>query len=228
MQAAWPAPLTVRATTLLLERGRLVRYQRGEAIARQGEVAGSMYILLEGQADVVVVRPSGREFVLYILGPGEGYSFLHIYHQIPRTSSLVARTRCQLLVLPRQMWLQTADECPELKDAVISVLCHRMRSVTDVLEFSNMAPAIARLAHRLVLHVRRVAPMDAPDPIAQPHFEVAVTQATLASMLSLSRQRTHALLHQLEATGAIQLSYGRILVCDLAILRRIMAESEPD
>jgi len=187
-----------------------------------------MYILLEGQADVVVVRTSGREFVLYILGPGEGYSFLHIYHPIPRTSSLVARSRCRLLVLSKQAWLQTADERPELKDAVISVLCHRMHSVTDVLEFSNMAPAIARLAHRLVLHVRRIAPMDAPDPAIHPHFEVAITQATLASMLSLSRQRTNALLHQLQTAGAIELTYGHILVRDLAILRRIMVESEPD
>lgn len=228
MQPAWPVALPESTASLLLQRGRVACFKTGDVISRQGNAAKSLHVLLSGQAHVVMLRPSGKEFVITILGPGDGYSFLHIYHPIPHISSLVARENCEVLILSKHSWLQTADECPELKDAVISILSHRLRSALDMLEFSNMTTGLACVAHRLLAYVRHAAPIESPDPIAAPHFEVPLTQATLASMLSLSRQRTNALLHQLEDEGAITLQYGKILVLDLAILRKIIVQNEPE
>jgi hypothetical protein len=57
---------------------------------------------------------------------------------------------------------------------------------------------------------------------------VAHTQAHLATLLGLSRQRTHALLHQLEQRKALKLKYGRIEVIDLDALRQVIADSEAE
>jgi len=228
MKPMWPAPLSENAARLMLERGRVARFNSGDVIARQGSTSRGMYLVLAGQAEIVSLRSTGRELMRYILGPGEAYSFLHIYHSDPHTSSLVARGACEVLVLTRQNWLNTTDECPELKDAVIAIVTHRLRGALEVLESNNFASGIARLAHRLLWHIRKTPTFDSPDPTGQPHFDVQLTQVDLAKMLSLSRQRTNALLHQLENKGVIALKYGHILVHDLESLRRVAASNDID
>lgn len=222
MQPAWPAKLSVHAATLLLQRGRITKFKSGAVIVRQGSPSRAMYILLTGQAQVVSLRSTGREFMRGVLGPGEGYSFLHVYHADPHSSSLVSRGACEVLIVPRQAWLETTDECSELKDAVISIVTHRLRLALDTIELNNFSSGIARLAHRLLWYIRKTPTFDSPDPTGQPHFEVRLTQTDLAKMLSLSRQRTSALLHQLERAGVVTLKYGCLLVKDLESLRKII------
>ena len=226
MQPVWPVKLSVQAATLLLQRGRITKFKSGAVIVRQGSSSGAMHILLVGQAQVVSLRSSGRELMRVVLGPGEAYSFLHVYHRDPHSSSLVSRGTCEVLIVSRQAWLETADECSELKDAAISIVTHRLRLALDVIEFNNFSTGIARLAHRLLWHIRKTPTFDSPDPTGQPHFDVRLTQADLAKMLSLSRQRTSALLHQLEQKGVITLKYGHLLVKDLESLRKIIASND--
>lgn len=225
MRLAWPGPLSERAAQLLLARGRVAKYKARTVIARQGSAPKGLHIILDGQAEVTALRPSGKEMLINILGPGQGYSFLHIYHPDPHSSGLVARTGCQVLTVARHEWLVTTEECPELKDAVIAILSSRLRATLEELTFSSLNSGLGRLAHRLLTHVQQNLK---PDGAARPKqgYEVALTQAHLAAMISFSRQRTHALLHELEVRQAVRLHYGRITVVDLDALRRVIAQSE--
>jgi len=225
MRLAWPGPLSERAAQLLLARGRVAKYKARTVIARQGSAPKGLHIILDGQAEVTALRPSGKEMLINILGPGQGYSFLHIYHPDPHSSGLVARTGCQVLTVARHEWLVTTEECPELKDAVIAILSSRLRATLEELTFSSLNSGLGRLAHRLLTHVQQNLK---PDGAARPKqgYQVALTQAHLAAMISFSRQRTHALLHELEVRQAVRLHYGRITVVDLDALRRVIAQSE--
>lgn len=225
MQPVWSVELTYRAMALLLERGRKIRYKLGDVIVRQGDRSKGLHIILKGQADVIVLRPSGKELVINILGPGQGYSFLHLYHSEPHSSSLIARNHCEILTIDKQRWLQTTQECPELKDAVIATLTHRLRGVIEELTFSNLSTGLARLAHRLLTYMLQNRMNEIKSDIAT-NYQIPLTQMHLATMLSLSRQRTHALLHQLVSHGAIELRYGSIVILSVAALRDIIAKSE--
>jgi CRP-like cAMP-binding protein len=225
MRLAWPGPLSERTAQLLLARGRVVKYKAGTVIARQGSAPKGLHIILDGQAEVTALRPSGKEMLINILGPGQGYSFLHVYHPDPHSSGLVARTGCQVLTVARQEWLLTTEECPELKDAVIAILSSRLRATLEELAFSSLNSGLGRLAHRLLTHVQQNLKSDGAARPKQ-GYEVALTQAHLAAMISFSRQRTHSLLHELEVRQAVRLHYGRITVVDLDALRRVIAQSE--
>ena len=107
MQPVWSVELTDRAIALLIERGRKIHYKLGDVIVRQGDRSKGLHIILKGQAEVVVLRPSGKELVINILGPGQGYSFLHLYHSEPHSSSLIARNHCEILTIDKKQWLQT-------------------------------------------------------------------------------------------------------------------------
>jgi CRP/FNR family cyclic AMP-dependent transcriptional regulator len=225
MRLAWPGSISEQTAGLLLARGRVVDYDPRAMIARQGSPAKGLHIILEGQAEVTVIRPSGKEMVINILGPGQGYSFLHVYHPDPHSSSMVAKTHCQVLTVAKRDWLMTTEECPELKDAVIAIISTRLRGALEELTFSNLHSGLARLAHRLLVHVLQSRRPD-HSVSAGAGYEVALTQAHLATLVGLSRQRTHALLHQLEQRSALELKYGRIEVIDLDALRQVIADSE--
>ena len=225
MLKAWPVDLTEHAVDLLLQFGRVAKFEAGSVIARQGSASKGLHILLAGQADVTVLRPSGKELIINILRLGQPYSFLHIYHPDPHSSNLVARTSCEVLIVPTGDWLRITDTCPELKDAVISIIAMRLGGALEALTFSNLNSGIARLAHRLLIHVLQNRTVDATGLVSSA-FEVTLTQAHLASMISLSRQRTNALLQQLQECGALQLEYGRIRINDINTLRKVIAESE--
>jgi CRP-like cAMP-binding protein len=225
MRLVWPGTFSEQTAGLLLSRGRIVNYEPQAIIVRQGSVAKGLHIILQGEADVTVLRPSGKELVINILGPGQGYSFLHIYHPDPHSSSMVARTHCQVLTVAKHEWLLTTEECPELKDAVIAIISTRLRGALEELTFSNLHSGLARLAHRLLVHVLQNRKPDLATQVGS-GLELALTQAHLATLLGLSRQRTHALLHQLEQRKALQLKYGRIEMIDLEALRQVIADNE--
>ncbi len=225
MSKAWPGQFSERAAELLLSRGRVVKFKPGTVIASQGSASKGLHIVLDGLAEVTSLRPSGKVMVINIMGPGQAYSFLHIYHPDPHSSSLVARTPCQILTVAKQDWLLTTEECPEIKDAVISVLSARLRAALEELTFSSLNSGLGRLSHRLLNHVLQNFTQDAAGP-SRNEYEVALTQSHLAAMIGLSRQRTHALLHQLEQRKAVRLNYGRITVIDLDALRQVITDSE--
>ena len=226
MQPMWPGPISERAAKLMLERGRVKKFKSGEAIARQGAPSRGLHIMLSGQAEVVSVRPTGRELTRYVLGPGEGYSFLHIYHPDPHSSSLSALGACEVLILSKEDWLRTTDECTELKDAVIAIVTHRLRLALETIELNNSSTGLGRLAHRLLWHIRKAPTVDSPDPNGRAALDVLISQADLARMLNLSRQRTNALLRRLAQTGAISMRYRHIVIEDLALLRKIIASED--
>jgi CRP-like cAMP-binding protein len=228
MMHAWPESISVETAGLLLSRGQIRRLQPDEVMIRQGEVPHGIVILLEGTAAVTGVNAAGREFILSIIGPGEGYGFVPCYTETPDTTSVVAREPMAALVVPIDIWRSISNERPDLKDAVIAVMCRRMRWMTDSLEFRSMAPAIAALAHRLYRYAEQMAPEEFVKRSADMHIEVKLSQSALASMLSLSRQRTHQLLHKLENGGAVSLAYGRIVIRNLSVLRQFMDTTDAD
>ena len=228
MRHAWPVPIAPKTARLLLARGQILRRDAGGIVVRQGDVPQGIVIMLEGTAAAMGVNAAGREFMLSVICPGDGYGFVPCYSQTPDTTSLVARERMAALVVPIGTWIQISDECTDLKDAVIAVMCRRMRWMTDSLEFRSMAPAIAALAHRLYRYAQQVAPEVFAANSTDAQIEARLSQSALASMLSLSRQRTHQLLHKLEKDGAISLAYGRIVIRDIPALRRIMDTQDMD
>ena len=228
MAHAWPVSISAITARTLLAHGQIRRLQAEEVLIRQGEIPHGIVIMLEGMAAVTGVNASGREFILSIIGPGEGYGFVPCYTETPDTTSVVAREPMAALVVPMDTWRKISDAQPDLKDAVIAVMCRRMRWMTDSLEFRSMAPAIAALAHRLYHYVEQMEPDEFFRQSSATNIEVKLSQSALASMLSLSRQRTHQLLHKMEKEGALSLAYGRIVVHNLVALRQFMEATDAD
>ncbi|MCY1310493.1 Crp-like helix-turn-helix domain protein [compost metagenome] len=89
-----------------------------------------------------------------------------------------------------------------------------MRLAFIALEEMSLLPAPQRLARRLLLITEGYGGLTGKRRVIQ------LAQEQLAMMLAISRQTTNQILKELEAQGALRLTYGEIELLDVDLLKR--------
>jgi MFS family permease len=96
----------------------------GEAVVRQGEAGDRFYVILAGEADVLV-DGVGRER----LAPGGYFGEIALLRDVPRTATVVARTALTLLGIDRDEFIGAVTGHPESADAAEAVVATRLGSM---------------------------------------------------------------------------------------------------
>ncbi len=114
--------------------GRLLRFDEGDVVFREGDEGDSLYIVREGG---VHIRKSG-EFhttVLAECGPGEMFGELALIDTQPHSASAVAsEDGTELALYDRETFVASIREDPEFALRVIESLGTRLRQTTDQLQ----------------------------------------------------------------------------------------------
>jgi hypothetical protein len=98
---------------------KLLTFERGEAILREGQPGGSLYTLTSGRVRAFRKDPAtGKQIALGDLKEGAFFGEMSILTGQPRVASVVALTRCELLELDRP----TLDEITRTHPHVWDVL----------------------------------------------------------------------------------------------------------
>jgi CRP-like cAMP-binding protein len=105
--------------------GKEVTFAAGEELATTGESAGRYYLILEGDAEVVV-NDSRRISV----GPGAGIGEVALLDGGPRSATVVASTPLRTFSLAA--WnFKPLLERPAITEAVIALLVRRLRAAAQ-------------------------------------------------------------------------------------------------
>jgi len=100
----------------------------GQAIFREGEPGDSLYIVAEGQVDIVL-----GERILETVGPGGILGELALIDDKPRSASAIARTECLLAPVNREHFLALVQRTPLFALQVMRAIANRLRRTTDLL-----------------------------------------------------------------------------------------------
>ena len=76
-------------------------FEAGQTVVRQGDIGKQMYVIRQGEAEVLRTDPSGKEEVIARIGPGDHFGEMAVFQNVRRTATVRALTRLQLLVLGR-------------------------------------------------------------------------------------------------------------------------------
>ncbi|MFZ5481843.1 MAG: cyclic nucleotide-binding domain-containing protein [Myxococcota bacterium] len=83
------------------ELGRLVVLPNGKAFIREGDAADLVYVLVDGEVDVVKVAPGdGTETSLALVGAPHAVGELALFDDTPRTATVRARGTVQAVAIP--------------------------------------------------------------------------------------------------------------------------------
>lgn len=105
-------------------------YADGEVIACQGEVGDCLYVVQDGEVEIVVER-GGNEVVLRSAGRNEVLGEIAIFEKRPRSATIRAKGRARILTLDRRNFLRRINEDPSLAYRMIETSSRRVRELTD-------------------------------------------------------------------------------------------------
>jgi CRP/FNR family transcriptional regulator, cyclic AMP receptor protein len=107
-------------------------YPAGDDLFRQGDVADAAYIILAGEAEVLVETPEGEVRVAE-LGASNIVGEIAILCDVPRTATIRARTELVTLRIAKDGFFHLVNQFPQIAVEVMKELASRLQTTTQQL-----------------------------------------------------------------------------------------------
>jgi small-conductance mechanosensitive channel len=117
-------PLSDVQLDALLPRGRIVHFGRGEKLIEQGADAESMFILVEGEASVVIEQ-DGRQAQVASLKSGDCFGEMSLLTGEKRNATVLASRDCEAVEIGKPILAQSLKGNPELLQKLSGLLARR-------------------------------------------------------------------------------------------------------
>lgn len=198
--------------TMLLRRKSLAK---GETLFRQGDEGTALYVILQGQIKISLSRRTDT-VTLAVLGAGEFLGEMALLDGLPRSTDAIAQDDSQLYVLNRRDFLAFLANNEDAVRAVLAALSLRLRKTDkQVAELCFLNLSI-RLAGKLV----DMAEAQGSAQEESQMYILNISQRELGNMLGVSRESINKELKNLRAKGILTTARSRILIQDLAALKK--------
>ena len=184
------------------------KYAPGQLIYLQGTEADRFYYLVRGQARSYISSSTGEERLLTVHQDGDLMGEASFFDELPRVSSAVALTDCQIVAIDRELVTQEIAKNPELALAMMKYLARTVRLLSDQVDQMAFRPARWRVA-RFLLSL-------SPDG-----GETRCTQEDIAAAVSVSRVTVSRILNTFARERLIQVGYGTVRVLDRRALENL-------
>jgi CRP-like cAMP-binding protein len=102
----------------------------GETLFHQGDPGDAAYIIMEGEAEVLINGPSGPIAVATI-GKNDFVGEIAILCDVPRTATIRSRTALTTLRITKDLFLRMLMDFPAIAIEVTRVLAQRLENTTE-------------------------------------------------------------------------------------------------
>lgn len=103
-------------------------YEDGEVIIRQGDVGDCMYVIQEGQVEVVA-EGDDKDVHLATLGDSDFFGEMAIFEREARSATVRASGRVRVLTVEKKTFLRRIHEDPSLAYRLVQSMSHRIREL---------------------------------------------------------------------------------------------------
>jgi CRP/FNR family cyclic AMP-dependent transcriptional regulator len=109
-----------------------IAFEAGHVLFNQGDMGDAAYIVIEGEAEVLVNGPVGPVQVA-VLGRNAIVGEIAILCDVPRTATIKARQRLVCLRISKELFLRLLNEFPQIALAVVRELAMRLEAGNEKL-----------------------------------------------------------------------------------------------
>jgi CRP/FNR family cyclic AMP-dependent transcriptional regulator len=139
-------PAKLKLLAFMSER---VGFDPGKTVCHQGEQADAAYLIIEGEADIILEGPAGP-ITVATLGRNEILGEIGILCNAPRNATVQAKTRLVCLRILKDPFLRMVREFPNMAVAIMRELAQRLEATNNQL----------RTARAEVRKLRETAPAE--------------------------------------------------------------------
>jgi CRP/FNR family cyclic AMP-dependent transcriptional regulator len=109
-----------------------IAFEAGHVLFNQGDMGDAAYIVIEGEAEVLVKGPVGPVQIA-VLGRNAIVGEIAILCDVPRTATIRARQRLVCLRISKELFLRLINEFPQIAVAVVRELASRVEAGNEKL-----------------------------------------------------------------------------------------------
>ena len=186
-------------------------YRKGQLLFVENDPGESLIILRRGSVAVFRTSPTGERAVLTVMRPPDVLGEVSLLDGAPRSLSAEALEDCTALALSRPAFIELVHANAKILDAVMRSLGTLIRRLTD----QNADHVFLDLPGRVAKTLVRLA-----GDSQAPMVTIELNQSQLAEMAGGSRQSVNQAIGSFASRGWLRTEGRRIVVTDLAALRR--------
>ena len=110
----------------------------GEVIIQEGDVGDCMYVIQEGQAEVVI-GSGGNEILLNVLEPGAFFGEMAVFERDVRSATIRALGEVRVITVDKKNFMRRVHEDPALAFRLVETMSYRVRNLTQkIAELENL------------------------------------------------------------------------------------------
>jgi CRP/FNR family transcriptional regulator, cyclic AMP receptor protein len=186
---------------------RETTYASGQLIFARGDPGEEMHLVVDGRVRLSVLSADGRVLSFGHAGRGDIFGEIATLDGQARTADATALTRVTTARLSRSSLKRLMDGKPQLAQAVIALLCRRLRATSEQVEAIALHSTQVRLARFLLA---AIAIKEGKANLLPAVLDIDMSQTELGSLLGASRTKVNDALATLEKLGAVHHTGGHI------------------
>lgn len=192
------------------------RFSPGEIVFSEGEGCSGLYVVASGHVRIYKSSAAGREQVLTIDGPGSSIAEVPVFDGGNYPASCAAIGDATLLFISKQDFQALCLSHPQISLKVLRVVGARLRRLVGVIEELSFTTVRQRLI-ALIVRLAETTGTPSKDGL---RIELTKSHQDLAAELGTVRELVSRNLSRLQAEGFLEVEGRKIVVKDLAGLKR--------
>lgn len=206
----------------LLAVGEQRLFDTDDVLMRQGDPTDHVLVMLAGWVRAYSTNREGQEVVLAVRGPGDVLGELAALHGWPRTISLRAMERVQVLQLRRQQFLNCLYERPGIAIALVKQVSTRLRDAeAALLEFATQD-----VSRRVAGYLLRIAGQHGIADDNGIELGISLSQQDIASGIGASPRGVARAMAMLRDRGIVTTAPRRIVIVRPDVLRKFAGHTQ--
>ncbi len=157
-------------------------YLRGEVIFNPGEKGNHFFILKSGKIKIFKTS-KGKEQIIKVFDKpalfGEAASFTG--KNFPAWAEAIEDS--EVLIIPRERFLNLIKEDPEIGMNLLSVMAQRLIHLTNVIESLSLKNALSKVATYILRKSEETGKAEIPFSTSMASMELGLTKETVSRML---------------------------------------------
>lgn len=190
------------------------RFKRGEIIVKEGHKSDALFIILVGQARVLMTDHKSREVILATLNSGDYVGEMSLIDNEPHSATVEAESECDVLMLGREDFTRCLEQNSTMAFSVMRGLVQRLRSADRKIGSLALLGVYGRVANMLLESA--TAHGDHQRIIAK-----KISRQDIAKMVGASREMVSRVMKDFEDSGFIEtIEGGAIVIKERRLTRR--------
>lgn len=187
---------------------------KGEMLFQKGDPTKGFYVVVTGQIKLALPSAQGNEKVVEIIGPQQSFGEAVMFMDRPYPVFAEALLDSRLLYIGKEVVFELIEADPSFSRRMLAGLSMRLHSLIADVESYTLRSSAQRLIGYLLQH----SP-DANEAVNRIEIKLPTSKHIIASRLNLTPETFSRILHDLAASGLIEVHGRSITIPDLRRLR---------